>query len=111
NDIEKLILFFTKTRGRVLDPFSGSGSTLIACLNTGREGLGVELVDKWVAISNQRLERAKRIGRPLLAKSAELIQHSTERGKQPSLEIMQGDSRAFLKQIPSESFDFVVTSP
>ncbi|MGA3109258.1 MAG: DNA methyltransferase [Candidatus Bathyarchaeia archaeon] len=111
NDIEKLILFFTKTGGRVLDPFSGSGSTLIACLNTGRDGLGVELVDKWVAISNQRLARAKGIGRPLLTKPTELIHHSAERVKQPSLEIMQGDSRTFLKQIPSESFDFVVTSP
>jgi len=111
NDIEKLILFFTKTGGRVLDPFSGSGSTLIACLNTGREGLGVELVDKWVAISNQRLERAKGIGRRLLTKPTEITQHGAERVKQPALEIMQGDSRTFLKQIPSESFDFVVTSP
>jgi len=109
NDIEKLILFFTKKGGRVLDPFSGSGSTLIACLNTGREGLGVELVDKWISISNLRLERAKVIGRSLLTNPTESISDSG--GFQPALEIMQGDSRAVLKQIGAESFDFVVTSP
>jgi DNA modification methylase len=109
NDIEKLILFFTKKGGRVLDPFSGSGSTLIACLNTGREGLGVELIDKWVTISNQRLERAKEIGRPLLTNPTEAVSDSAE--LQPALKIMQGDSRTVLKQIGAESFDFVVTSP
>jgi len=33
NDIEKLILFFTKENDYVLDPFVGSGSTLVACNN------------------------------------------------------------------------------
>jgi DNA modification methylase len=111
NDIEKLILFFTKKGGRVLDPFSGSGSTLIACLNTNREGLGVELVDKWITISNQRLERAKQIVGSLLNTPTEFVQDKTELLTQPALEIMQGDSRVVLKRIGRESFDFVVTSP
>ena len=109
NDIEKLILFFTKKGGRVLDPFSGSGSTLIACLNTGRGGLGVELVDKWISISNLRLERAKVSGRSPLANPTESIAQSMQ--TQPALELMQGDSRTVLEQIAAESFDFVVTSP
>jgi DNA modification methylase len=111
NDIEKLILFFTKKGGRVLDPFSGSGSTMIACLNTGREGLGVELIDKWINISNQRLERAKEIRRSLLTNPTESSQDSAEPIKQPALEIIHGDSRIVLKQMGAESFDFVVTSP
>ena len=110
NDIEKLILFFTKKRGRVIDPFSGSGSTLIACLDTGREGLGIELVDKWITISNQRLERAKEIGRSLTNPS-QFVRDREELLNQPALEIMQGDSRTVLNQIAAESFDFVVTSP
>jgi len=111
NDVEKLILFFTKKGGRVLDPFLGSGSTLVACLNTGREGVGVELVDKWIAISNQRLERAKRIGRPFLTNSTNLVRDSAEPLTHRVLEIMKGDSRVVLKGLGSESFDFVVTSP
>ncbi|HYB67399.1 MAG TPA: DNA methyltransferase [Candidatus Acidoferrales bacterium] len=106
SDIEKLILFFTKKGGRVLDPFSGSGSTLIACLHTGRGGLGVELVDKWISISNQRLERAKVRS---LTNPTESVSQSVR--TQPVLELMQGDSRTVLNQIAAESFDFVVTSP
>jgi DNA modification methylase len=109
NDIEKLILFFTKRGGRVLDPFSGSGSTLIACLNTGREGLGVELIDKWITVSNQRLERAKEIGKPFLINPTGSVADGAE--LQPALKIIQGDSQTALKQIGTESFDFVVTSP
>ena len=111
NDIEKLILFFTKREGSVLDPFSGSGSTLIACLNTGREGLGVELVDKWIAISNQRLERAKQIGGSPLTIPTEFARDRAELLRQPTLQILQGDSRVVLKGVGPESFDFVVTSP
>jgi len=111
NDIEKLILFFTKKGGRVLDPFSGSGSTLIACLNTNREGLGIELVDKWITISKQRLQRAKQIAGSLPNIPTEFVQGRGQLLRQPGLEIMQGDSRAVLKQIRRESFDFVVTSP
>ncbi len=111
NDIEKLILFFTKRGGMVLDPFLGSGSTLIACLNTGRKGLGVELVDKWIAISNQRLERAKQFGGSPLTIRTEFARDRGELLRQSPLQILQGDSRDVLKGVGSESFDFIVTSP
>src|SRR5271157_4198324 len=78
NDIEKLILFFTKKGGMVLDPFSGSGSTLIACLNTGRGGLGVELIENWITLSKQRLERAKETIGSIPIKPTELVRDSTE---------------------------------
>jgi DNA modification methylase len=104
NDVEKLILFFTKKGARVLDPFLGSGSTLIACLNTGRNGYGIELVTKWVNISHKRLQRAKDSGeRP-----------GSDKEGQPEatkLEILQGDSRVLLRRFDAEFFDFVVTSP
>jgi site-specific DNA-methyltransferase (adenine-specific)/site-specific DNA-methyltransferase (cytosine-N4-specific) len=37
-----------------VDPFCGSGSTLIACLENGRMGLGIEKEAKYVAITLQR---------------------------------------------------------
>lgn len=55
----KLPAFFVEAfsdRGDVwLDPFCGSGSTLIACENTGRIGLGIEIEPKYVAITVDRL--------------------------------------------------------
>jgi DNA modification methylase len=102
NDVEKLILFFTKKSARVLDPFLGSGSTLIACLNTGRNGYGVELVGKWAAIAQKRLQRAKENGQ---RSQADAFSKTTEQ------EIFPGDSRVVLRRLEPESFDFVVTSP
>lgn len=104
NDVEKLILFFTKKGGLVLDPFLGSGSALIACLNTGRNGYGVELVNRWVATARRRLEQAKKEARVTQSNSQPLTES-------PDVEVLQGDSRVILRGLRPESVDFVVTSP
>lgn len=39
----------------VLEPFSGSGSTLVACEQTGRVGRAIELEPKFVAVALERL--------------------------------------------------------
>lgn len=44
--------------GLVLDPFAGSGTTLVACSLEGRRGLGFELEAENVRISNRRIEGA-----------------------------------------------------
>lgn len=43
--------------GLVLDPFVGSGSTLVAALETGRHAIGVELDAERAEIARARLER------------------------------------------------------
>jgi len=49
--------------GTVLDPFCGSGTTLIAALETGRKAIGVEIDARWVDVAKQRLERWHAQGR------------------------------------------------
>lgn len=39
----------------VLDPFMGSGTTLLACSLTGRRGVGVDLDERYCALARQRL--------------------------------------------------------
>jgi DNA modification methylase len=41
----------------VLDPFAGSGSTLVACVKTQRVGYGIELDPKYVDVILDRLEK------------------------------------------------------
>lgn len=48
--MKRLIEFFTKKGGRVLDPFVGVGGTLLACSMTGRYGLGVDLSEEYLEI-------------------------------------------------------------
>ena len=42
----------------VLDPFMGSGTTCIACVNTGRKFIGIELDEKYFEIAKKRIEEA-----------------------------------------------------
>jgi adenine-specific DNA-methyltransferase len=54
-----LITAFTPASGLVLDPFAGSGSTLLAARSFGFHYLGIELDAKYHAIACKRLTHAK----------------------------------------------------
>jgi DNA modification methylase len=51
---EKAILLVKKTSGIVLEPFCGSGSTLIACEKTGRTCYGMELDEHYCSVIIKR---------------------------------------------------------
>jgi site-specific DNA-methyltransferase (adenine-specific) len=52
---KRCIKLFSFPREIVLDPFLGSGTTLIACLRTGRAGIGVEINDAYCRLAAKRL--------------------------------------------------------
>jgi DNA modification methylase len=52
---QRFILLFTKKGGTVLDPFVGIGSTLAACKTSGRNGVGIELVEKYADYAEKRV--------------------------------------------------------
>jgi len=54
--IKEFIEFFTKKGDWVLDPFLGSGSTSIACYETGRNSIGIEISEYWASIAKKRLK-------------------------------------------------------
>ena len=56
--MEKLVLIHSNEGDTVLDPFMGSGTTGVACANTGRRFIGIELDPEYFAIAKQRLESA-----------------------------------------------------
>lgn len=51
----EFISFFTKEKQWVLDPFLGTGSSLMATKILGRNGLGIELYSKYLEIAKERL--------------------------------------------------------
>jgi site-specific DNA-methyltransferase (adenine-specific) len=53
--MEELIRLHAPVGGRVIDPFCGSGTTLIAGLNTGRKVVGIEMDEKYCEIAKQRV--------------------------------------------------------
>ena len=56
--MEILINEYTKEDDIILDCFMGSGSTGVACMNTNRKFIGVELDKNYFNIAKQRIEEA-----------------------------------------------------
>ena len=55
---ERLIQLYTYAGDLVLDPFMGSGSTLVAAARTGRRYVGYDLDESYVAIARERVATA-----------------------------------------------------
>ena len=82
--ISEFIRFFTKESMKVLDPFVGIGTTLVACDRTGRRGYGMELNPKYVEIARKRISKRQ--------------------------SLLQGDARN-LHDLDLPEIDFCITSP
>lgn len=89
--VERLIQSFLRPDGRiVLDPFSGSGSTVVAAERLGLQGIGLELSAEYVSMSQQRLR---------------------EINAQPRSTIHQAPAARLTELVASESVDLCITSP
>ena len=91
---QEFIEFFTKAGETVLDPMVGTGSTLIACVRSGRNGVGIELSPKYAKLAAQLVEEEK------AALGSEHLE----------VEVVQGDS-ADLSNFELPLIDYVFTSP
>lgn len=54
--------FFSEAQS-ILDPFMGSGTTGVACMNLGRKFIGIEIEQKYFDIACERIEAAQAQGR------------------------------------------------
>lgn len=89
-DIQKLISMFTKTEMRVLDPFCGSGTTLLASTLLNRYGIGIDLNTEYRDLAIDRLSK----------KDINEFRY---------FEYFLGDSNDILTNL--NNIDYIVTSP
>ena len=87
-DVKKLISLFTKKGMTVLDPFVGSGTTLIAANILERKGIGIDLNSKYKLLYKERMSNLN------LEETGEYI---------------VGDSLSVLDEV--KNVDYIVTSP
>jgi len=92
----EFIKFFTKRGQWVLDPMVGTGSTLLACLMTERNGIGIELIPKWAEIAKARLAEAR--------------QQLSLLGEPTQQIVIVADARD-IDKIDMPPIDYVLTSP
>jgi site-specific DNA-methyltransferase (adenine-specific) len=57
-DLLKVLVKTAKPNGVVLDPFMGSGTTGVACVETGRKFIGIEINEKYFDIACKSIEQA-----------------------------------------------------
>lgn len=53
--LERLLALVTKPGDFVVDPFAGSGSTIKACINTGRKSTGFEILKEYADSANDSI--------------------------------------------------------
>ena len=103
--VREFILFFTKRGEIVIDPFLGTGSSLVAAVEAGRSGVGFEIVGKFAEISKRRVADAlngKRGG------------DGPARKKTCWAEVIQADSKKLSETWKEKRFppaDYCITSP
>lgn len=58
--IEQVLEVAVPAGGTVLDPFLGSGTTLVAAVRRGRKGIGIEQMSHYVEVARRRIAEAER---------------------------------------------------
>ena len=62
--MEYLVKIYSPENSQVLDPFCGSGTTGVACVNTNRNFVGIDLSKKYTEIAIQRVTVAEQSTTP-----------------------------------------------
>jgi len=93
---QEFIEFFTKRGQMVFDPMVGTGSTLLACLRSGRSGIGLELNPAYAEIA-----------RELIAMERERLGPAVS---ELHIEVITGDA-ADLQSFNLPQIDYILTSP
>jgi DNA modification methylase len=91
---DRLIKIFSRERDLILDPFAGSGSTLIAAKNLKRYSKGIELSDKFIKLYEERTKKLSLFDL-----------------KEYEPDLIKGDARDLLKYIKKNTVQLTITSP
>lgn len=95
--VERLIETFLPPDGAVvLDPFAGSGSTIVTAQQMGKQGIGIELSPDYVALANRRLQELR----------AALFDDSQHESK-----VLLASAEELLQYVAPDSIDLCISSP
>jgi DNA modification methylase len=104
--VAEFLRFFTKRGGAVLDPFAGSGATLVACAENERLGVGIELSPRYARTAERRVSDA---ASPQSVLRGDAREAGTAAFWESRREQFEAAGIEFRRGLPQ--FDFVITSP
>lgn len=99
---DRLIAMYSKSEDVVLDPFLGTGTTVISAIKNKRNAIGIELTDRFFDVASTSIYD--------ICHEAQLSLFSCEStlGK---YKLYKGDCSEILKKIPADKVQLTITSP
>ena len=104
--VAEFLRFFTKRGGAVLDPFAGTGATLVACAENERVGVGIELSERYAKTAARR---GANLIYPQIVIPGDAREATTAAFWEDRREELEAAGIGFRRGLPQ--FDFVITSP
>lgn len=104
--VERLIETFLPIKGEtILDPFTGSGSTIVTAEKMGKRGVGIELSEDYAALASQRIAEV----------ASQRFDEEASSSDQSQVEIksrvVHGSAMDLSKHVTPGSVDLCITSP
>ena len=99
---KRLIDMYSNRSDVVLDPFLGTGTTVIAAIKSHRNSIGIELTDRFYNVAVEAIEEET------ASQQLSLFSHENELG---NYKLFKGDCSEVLKEISDNNVQLTVTSP
>ncbi|MGA8140552.1 MAG: site-specific DNA-methyltransferase, partial [Desulfobaccales bacterium] len=96
----RLIRMFSFQGDTVLDPFLGSGTTVKAALESGRNALGYEINENFLKILEEKLGHNDKL--PIFPLEAQIIKRSNDLGEMPEIDYVPALREAAPSRRPQE---------
>lgn len=97
----RLIAMYSREGDTVLDPFLGTGTTVIAAIKNKRKGIGIELTDRFYAVANESINSVVNTTQIRIFEEEQLGEYT----------LLKGDCTEVLKEINDSSVQLTITSP
>lgn len=99
---DRLISMYSKRGDVVLDPFLGTGTTVISAVKNGRNAIGIELTERFFVVANRSLDE--------ICSETQMSLFSIQ-STLGTYKLFKGDCLEVLKTVPEEKVQITVTSP
>lgn len=97
----RLMQMYSAVGDTVLDPFLGTGTTVVAAIKCGRNGIGIELTDRFYSVAEISISE--------ITNNSQISVFDQSINATPTL--LKGDCCEVLKDIETESVQLTITSP
>lgn len=99
---ERLIAMYSNQLDVVLDPFLGTGTTVIAAIKSHRNSIGIELTDRFYNVAVEAIEEAA---------SSQQMSLFSQKNELGNYKLFKGDCLEVLKKLPDNKVQLTITSP